>query len=129
MSGRRLATITLVVADLDEAIAHYVEVLGFRLVEDTDLGGGRRWVRVSPGAEGACLLLARAATPEQRAAIGRQAGGRVGFFVETDDFARDHAAMLARGADFREPPRVEPYGTVAVFADLYGNLFDLIEPR
>lgn len=128
MPRRGLSAVTLLVSDYDEAIRHYVDVLGFELVENSDLGGGKRWVRVRFG-EGADFLLARAADDAQRAAIGAQAGGRVSFFLETDDFARDHAAMLARGADFRETPRHEAYGTVAVFADLYGNLFDLIEPR
>lgn len=128
MPRRGLSAVTLLVSDYDEAIRHYVDVLGFELVEDSDLGGGKRWVRVRFG-EGPDFLLARAADDAQRAAIGAQAGGRVSFFLETDDFARDHAAMLARGTAFREAPRHEAYGTVAVFADLYGNLFDLIEPR
>ncbi len=128
MPRRGLSAVTLLVADYDEAIRHYVDVLGFDLVEDSDLGDGKRWVRVRFG-EGPDFLLARAADDAQRAAIGAQTGGRVSFFLQTDDFARDHAAMLARGADLREAPRHEPYGTVAVFADLYGNLFDLIEPR
>jgi catechol 2,3-dioxygenase-like lactoylglutathione lyase family enzyme len=136
-NNRRIATVTLVVADYDEAIRWYVEKLGFRLVEDADLGGGKRWVTVEPGnGGGARLLLARAdvslSGPDQgrqAAAIGNQAGGRVAFFLETDDFARDHAAMLARGVRFHEAPRHEPYGTVAVFADLHGNLWDLIEPK
>jgi catechol 2,3-dioxygenase-like lactoylglutathione lyase family enzyme len=127
---RRLATVSLLVADYDEAIDWYTRIAGFRLVEDTPQGGGRRWVVVAPGAgHGAALLLARAATPEQRARIGDQTGGRVFLFLETDDFERDHAAMQQRGVVFRETPRREPYGTVAVFADLYGNLWDLIEPK
>ncbi|MCO6391130.1 VOC family protein [Aliihoeflea aestuarii] len=125
----RLATITLVVDDYDRAIAHYVDVFGFRLLEDTRLDAGKRWVRVAPHKDGPAFLLAEAADGDQRAAIGRQTGGRVSFFIETDDFDRDHASMLARGTNFIEAPRVEPYGKVAVFADLYGNLFDLIEPR
>lgn len=128
--ARSLATVAVLVADYDEAIAHYTGTLGFALVADTDLGGGKRWVLVAPGVGAATkLLLALAADETQRARIGDQTGGRVGFFIETDDFWRDYAAMRARGVDFREEPREEAYGTVAVFADLYGNLFDLIEPR
>ncbi len=125
-----LSLVTLVVRDYDEAIRWYCDVLGFDLLEDTPLDERKRWVRVSPrGGTGAALLLARADTRVQEAAVGRQAGGRVGFFLVTDDFARDHAAMRARGVVFAEPPRSEAYGTVAVFTDLYGNRFDLIEPR
>lgn len=124
-----IATFTLVVRDYDEAIRWYVDVLGFVLLEDSELGGGKRWVRVAPpGAAGSGLLLARAATPEQAAAIGRQAGGRVFGFLQTDDFRRDHAAMLARGVHFREAPREEAYAMVAVFEDLYGNPWDLLQP-
>jgi catechol 2,3-dioxygenase-like lactoylglutathione lyase family enzyme len=127
--SRRLATVTLVVADYDEAIAWYSEKLGFGLVEDASLGDGKRWVVVAPEGSGAHLLLARAANDEQRSRIGDQTGGRVFLFLETDDFRHDHEAMRARGVEFREDPRQEPYGTVAVFADLYGNLWDLIEPK
>jgi catechol 2,3-dioxygenase-like lactoylglutathione lyase family enzyme len=127
-SKRSLATVTLVVAGYDEAIAWYTEKLGFSLASDFDLGGGKRWVTVSAG-DGSQLLLAKADGSAQTAAIGNQTGGRVAFFLQTDDFARDHAAMLAKGVDFREAPRVEPYGTVAVFTDLYGNLWDLIQPK
>lgn len=124
-----IALVALLVRDYDEAIAWYRGVLGFELVEDTPQGPGRRWVRVAPrGGRGATLLLARADTPEQVAAIGRQAGGRVGFFITTDDFDRDHAGMTARGVRFLEARRHEAYGTVAVFEDLYGNRFDLIQP-
>jgi len=126
---RRIATIALVVADYDEAIAWYTQKLGFALLEDTDLGGGKRWVTIAPAAGGTRLLLAEAANAEQRAAIGNQTGGRVFLFLETDDFSRDHTAMIARGVAFKEAPRHEAYGTVAVFADLYGNLWDLIEPK
>jgi catechol 2,3-dioxygenase-like lactoylglutathione lyase family enzyme len=127
---RRIATVALVVADYDEAIVWYTQKLGFRLVQDIDLGGGKRWVTVSPTAgAGPHLLLARADGDEQRSRIGNQTGGRVFLFLETDDFSRDHEAMLARSVEFREEPRREAYGTVAVFADLYGNLWDLIEPR
>lgn len=125
-----VAAVTVVVADYDEAIRHYTQVLGFALVEDSALGDGKRWVLVAPSADAPTrLLLAKAGDERQAARIGDQTGGRVGFFIETDDFWRDYRAMLARGADFREEPRTESYGTVAVFADLHGNLFDLIEPR
>ena len=127
--SQSIATIALVVADYDEAVAFYRDKLGFTLHADADLGGGKRWVVVSPGGAGARLLLARADGPEQQACIGDQTGGRVGFFLETDDFARDHAAYAQRGVRFLEAPRYEPYGTVAVFEDLYGNKWDLIEPR
>jgi catechol 2,3-dioxygenase-like lactoylglutathione lyase family enzyme len=127
---RSIATITLVVRDYDEAIAFYRDKLGFALVADTPLGPGKRWVLVAPGTgSGAQLLLAQADGPAQEAAIGNQAGGRVMLFLETDDFARDHAAMTERGVPFLEPPRHEAYGSVAVFADLYGNKWDLIEPK
>jgi catechol 2,3-dioxygenase-like lactoylglutathione lyase family enzyme len=121
--------LALLVRDYDEAIAFFVDALGFQLLEDTPLGAEKRWVRVAPaGGKGAALLLARAATAEQRAQIGNQAGGRVFLFLETDDVARDHAALQVRGVRFLEPPRRESYGTVAVFEDLYGNRWDLIEP-
>lgn len=124
-----LGQLTYLVRDYDEAVAFFVHALGFSLLEDTDLGGGKRWVTVAPaGATETRLLLARATDDEQRAAVGRQAGGRVAFFLHTDDFARDHARMVAAGVHFREAPRDEPYGTVAVFEDLYGNGWDLIRP-
>ncbi|HCH0557135.1 MULTISPECIES: VOC family protein [Pseudoxanthomonas] len=127
---RTLALVTVVVDDYDRAIAHYTGDLGFALLEDTDLGGGKRWVRVAPQADDAtALLLARASDAAQRARIGDQTGGRVGFFLHTDDFARDHAALSARGVQFLEAPRHEPYATVAVFRDAYGNLWDLLEPK
>jgi catechol 2,3-dioxygenase-like lactoylglutathione lyase family enzyme len=129
MSRRRIATVALVIRDSDEAIAWYTHKLGFALVEDVDLGGGKRWVTVAAGVEGPRLLLARADGATQASRIGDQTGGRVFLFLETDDFARDHAAMLANGVTFSEAPRLEPYGKVAVFSDLYGNLWDLIEPR
>jgi catechol 2,3-dioxygenase-like lactoylglutathione lyase family enzyme len=128
MSGARIALVALVVPDYDAAIAFYVGQLGFRLTEDIDQGA-KRWVTVEPPAGGCRLLLARAAGPEQQAAIGNQTGGRVGFFLETRDFARDHAAMQAAGVTFEEAPRQEPYGTVAVWRDPFGNRWDLIEYR
>jgi len=128
--AQRIALATLVVRDYDEALAFFVDRLGFEVAEDAPVAPGKRWVVVAPpGDGGARLLLARADGPEQAAAVGRQAGGRVVLFLETDDFARDHAAYLARGVRFVEEPRRESYGTVAVFEDLYGNCWDLIEPR
>jgi len=123
-----LAAVSLLVREYDEAVAFYVGKLGFDLSEDTDMGGGKRWVRVTPKGGQTSLLLARATTPEQRKAIGAQAGGRVWLFLETDDLTRDYAAWLAGGVVFRETPRHEPYGKVVVFEDLYGNAWDLIEP-
>jgi catechol 2,3-dioxygenase-like lactoylglutathione lyase family enzyme len=125
----KLAALTFLVRDYDEAIAWFTGVLGFALVQDSELGGGKRWVLVEPVGGGARLLLAKAATPEQAAQIGKQGGGRVFLFLETDDFERDHAALLARGVRFVETPRHEAYGTVAVFEDLYGNRWDLIATR
>jgi catechol 2,3-dioxygenase-like lactoylglutathione lyase family enzyme len=125
--SQHISTLTLLVRDYDEAIAWFTSRLGFRLIEDTPVGVGKRWVVVRPPGAETALLLARAATDEQRAAIGKQAGGRVFLFLEISDFARDYQAMLERGVVFREAPRKESYGTVAVFEDLYGNLWDLIE--
>ena len=127
-AGRRLAHVSLLVPSYDEAIAFYVGRLGFELVEDTDLGDGKRWVLVRPGRHGAALLLAEAANQRQKAGIGDQAGGRVGFFLFTEDFASDHARFLAAGVAFLEAPRHEPYGTVAVFTDPFGNKWDLLQP-
>ncbi|WP_261997239.1 VOC family protein [Stenotrophomonas sp. Ste96] len=127
--NRRIALTTLVVADYDEAIAWYTGALGFSLLQDIDQGD-KRWVVVGPtDGNAAALLLARASNDEQRARIGNQTGGRVGFFLNTDDFWRDHAAMTARGVVFLETPREEVYATVAVFRDLYGNTWDLLEPK
>jgi catechol 2,3-dioxygenase-like lactoylglutathione lyase family enzyme len=127
---QRIALVAIVVADYDEAIAWYTEKLGFTLVEDTALTPGKRWVVVKPpGDGGTALLLAKAANEPQKQAIGRQTGGRVFLFLHTDDFRRDHAAYKQRGVAFVEGPREEPYGTVAVFADLCGNRWDLIEPK
>lgn len=126
MAQQRIGAVTVVVRDYDEAKAWYTGMLGFDLVDDTPLGDGKRWLLVAPPG-GPNLLLARAATPEQESRIGDQTGGRVFLFLHTDDFRRDHAAMTARGVVFRETPREEAYGTVAVFEDLYGNLWDLLE--
>ncbi|MBC7269451.1 MAG: VOC family protein [Streptomyces sp.] len=127
---RRIALVTLVVDDYDEAIRFYTDALGFRLAEDTPRPDGSRWVVVEagPADAGTALLLARGKDDAQRARVGDQTGGRVGFFLHTDDFARDHARMLAAGVTFLETPRHEPYGTVAVFQDLYGNRWDLLQP-
>ena len=130
-AASRLAAVSVLVPDYDQAIAFYRGTLGFTLLEDTTLDDGddpKRWVRVAPPGGGCCLLLARAATPSQRAAIGEQAGGRVFLFLETDNFARDYAAFQASGVCFTEEPRTERYGVVAVFKDPYGNRWDLIEP-
>ena len=129
MTGRRIATVALVVGDYDEAIRWYTDKLGFALAENADLGGGKRWVTLEPGDGGARLLLAKADGARQTARVGDQTGGRVLLFLETDDFFRDHRAMLAKGVSFKEEPRSEAYGTVAVFSDLFGNLWDLIEPK
>lgn len=128
--NRRIAQIALLVRDYDEAIAWFEGALGFVLVEDSDRGDGKRWVRIAPATDAAfCLLLAKAANPRQIEAIGDQHGGRVGFFLHTDDFARDHARLAAHGARFDGEPRHETYGTVTVFEDLYGNRWDLIGAR
>lgn len=123
-----LGLVALVVRDYDEAIAFYVGAVGFELVEDTDLGHGKRWVVVRPrGEPETALLLAHAVGPDQEARVGDQTGGRVGMFLNTDDFDGDYARMRAAGVTFEEAPREEPYGTVAVFRDLYGNRWDLIQ--
>lgn len=123
----RISAVALVVPDYDAGIAFYVGKLGFRLVEDIDQGR-KRWVTVEPSGGGTRLVLATAEGAEQRAAIGNQAGGRVFLFLQTDDFARDHAAMLAAEVEFEEAPRHEPYGSVAVWRDPFGNRWDLIGP-
>ena len=126
---QHLAQIALVVDDYDEAIAFYTTKLHFTLLEDTVLSPAKRWVRVAPpGLNGCCLLLAKAATAEQKTRVGNQTGGRVFLFLHTDDFERDYNNLLENGITIVRPPSVEAYGTVAVFADLYGNLWDLIEP-
>ena len=123
----RLGLVTYVAREYDEAIGFFVGKLGFTLVEDTYMGGGKRWVVVSAG-EGASLLIARADGDQQEASVGNQTGGRVGFFLQTDNFDRDFAEWTARGVKFHEQPRREVYGTVAVFEDVYGNTWDLIQP-
>lgn len=126
---QRLALVAILVPSYEEGLAFFVDRLGFDLVEDSDHGQGKRWVRVAPpGAPGTAFLLARA-VGDQRAAIGQQGGGRVWLFLETDDFARDHAAFRAAGVEFEEEPRHEPYGSVAVFRDPWGNRWDLIGPK
>jgi catechol 2,3-dioxygenase-like lactoylglutathione lyase family enzyme len=125
--SQSVATLALLVRDYDEAIAWYCDKLGFELAEDADQGS-KRWVVVRPtGGRGAAILLARASTPEQIARIGDQTGGRVFLFLETDDFTGDHARMLAAGVRFLEAPRHESYGSVAVFEDLSGNRWDLLQ--
>ena len=127
--AQSIAAVALVVADYDEAIAFFTRRLGFALVEDTPVAPGKRWVVVRPAGGGTALLLARAATPEQVVRVGDQTGGRVFLFLRTDDFWRDYAAFRDRGVRFIDEPREESYGTVAVFLDLYGNRWDLIQPR
>ncbi len=130
MTRQSLVHVAIVVRDYDEAIDYYTRVLGFELLEDTPREPGKRWVLVAPrGGHGSALLLARAANPEQSSRIGNQTGGRVFLFLHTDDFERDYAAYGARGVRFIEAPRRESYGSVAVFEDLYGNRWDLIEPK
>lgn len=129
--SHRLSQLALTVHDYDEAITFFVRVLGFTLVEDTDMGNSKRWVRVRPAGQedGPDILLARAVDERQRASVGHQTGGRVFLFLETDDFQRDYEAWRAKGVEFVRGPSVEAYGTVGVFKDLYGNLWDLIERR
>lgn len=125
--GTRIALIAIVVPDYDAGLAFYAKALGWEVTSDLDQGDGKRWVVVTPPGGGVSVLLAKAVGDAQFAAIGNQTGGRVGFFLETDDFARDQAAMLAAGVNFEEKPRTEPYGTVAVWRDPFGNRWDLIE--
>jgi catechol 2,3-dioxygenase-like lactoylglutathione lyase family enzyme len=130
MLKQSLAIISLLVRDYDEAIAYYQNVLGFELIEDTQLSPEKRWVLVSPlGNGGAKLLLARAVNPEQSSRIGNQTGGRVFLFLHTDDFWRDYHTYSSRGVEFVGQPREEPYGVVAVFLDCYGNRWDLVQRR
>lgn len=128
--NQKLVAVALLVRDYDEAIAFFTRRLGFRLLEDEPRGPQKRWVRIAPpGDHETGLLLARAATPEQVEAVGNQSGGRVMFFLHTDDFDRDYESMKSNGIEFTEDPRNEEYGRVVVFRDLYGNKWDLIEPR
>lgn len=125
---QQIGCITLLVGNYDDAIAFYTKKLGFTLVEDTDLGGGKRWVLVAPpNSGGTKLLLAQAGNSEQAQFVGNQTGGRVFLFLETNNFRRDYERMKANGVVFLEEPRIEAYGTVVVFQDLYGNKWDLIE--
>lgn len=127
--NQHIAHIALVVADYDEAIEFYTKKLNFTLLEDTRLSETKRWVKVAPPGDGkCCLLLAKAATDEQKSRVGNQTGGRVFLFLYTDDFWRDYNNMLEQQINFVRPPVEEEYGTVAVFEDIYGNLWDLIEP-
>jgi catechol 2,3-dioxygenase-like lactoylglutathione lyase family enzyme len=128
--SQSLGYVSLLVRDYDEAIAFFTKVLGFKLVEDTALSSSKRWVLVAPpNSNGTKLLLAKASTSRQSSSIGNQAGDRVAFFLHTDNFARDYAEMKSRGVKFLEEPRDETYGTVAVFQDLYGNRWDLLQPE
>ncbi len=122
----QIGAFAIVVPDYDAGIAFYVGKLGFELVEDTDQGGGKRWVLVRPKGGGVSILLAQAKGEPQVAAIGNQTGGRVGFFLESDDFARDYKAFTEAGVQFEEAPRHETYGSVAVFRDPFGNRWDLL---
>ncbi len=127
--NQHIAHIALVVNNYDEAIKFYTQKLNFDLIEDTKLSETKRWVMVKPKGTGqCCLLLAQAANEEQKTRLGNQTGGRVFLFLYTDNFSRDYNAMLEKKINFVRPPSSEPYGTVAVFEDLYGNLWDLIEP-
>jgi catechol 2,3-dioxygenase-like lactoylglutathione lyase family enzyme len=128
--NQKIAHIALVVNDYDEAIKFYREKLGFTLIEDTLLSETKRWVLVAPpSSKECCLLLAKAANKEQKSRVGNQTGGRVFLFLCTDDFWRDYKNMQQKGIEFIREPLVESYGTVAVFKDLYGNLWDLLEPK
>ena len=127
--SQTIANVTLLVPDYDAGIAFFVDQLGFTLLEDTTLSETKRWVRVAPPGAQTALLLAKADGDAQEAAIGQQTGGRVSFFLHTDNFARDYAAMRPKGVTFKEDPRHEAYGSVVVFEDPFGNLWDLIEPK
>lgn len=130
MSDRAIATVSLLVPDYGDGIDFYVRKMGFALIEDRKIDEGKQWVVVAPNKGRGChLLLAKASTPEQRAAIGNQTGGRVFLFLETDDFERDHRKMIANNIPFLETPWDEPYGRVAVFADPFGNKWDLIQRK
>ncbi|ACH63689.1 VOC family protein [Aliivibrio fischeri] len=125
---QRIGNIALVVENYDDAIEFYTKKLQFELIEDTDLGGGKRWVQISPpNSKGTNLLLAQASNEEQLKSVGNQAGGRVFLFLQTNDFWRDYELMKAQGVEFTEEPRIEEYGTVVVFKDLYGTKWDLLQ--
>ena len=127
---QQIAHVTVLVTDYDEAIAFYTGKLGFRLLTDTPLAPGKRWVLVAPGGVvGPALLLAQAEGPAQQSQVGQQTGGRVFLFLTTDDFWADYRRLVANGVSFQETPREEAYATVVVFADLYGNLWDLLQPK
>ncbi len=127
---QKIALISLVVHDYDEAIEFYTQKLNFDLVENTEMSPSKRWVVVAPkGSDGCHILLAKAANEAQKNSVGNQTGGRVFMFLYTDDFERDYLNMLEKGIEFTEKPRYEAYGTVVVFKDLYGNLWDFIEPK
>lgn len=127
---QHIGAISLLVKDYDEAISFYTEKLNFELLEDTDRGGGKRWVVVAPpGSSETRLLLAKAVSPTQEFSIGNQTGGRVFLFLHTDNFWRDYESMKANGVHFLEEPRTETYGMVVVFEDLYGNKWDLLEQK
>jgi len=126
---RHVGLFSIVVADYDEAIEFYTKSLGFALIADEDRDAGKRWVVVKPGTSGTGIVLAKAKNSEEESRIGNQTGGRVGFFLYTEDFQRDYDSMLANGVRFLEEPRYEAYGSVAVFEDLYGNKWDLLERK
>ncbi len=128
--NQRIAHVALMIKDYDEAIEFYTEKLEFKLIEDTKIDDEKRWVMIAPtGAKECCILLAKATNQRQTESIGNQTGGRVGFFLFTDDFWRDYGKMTKREINFVRPPQTFEYGTVAVFEDLYGNMWDLIEPN
>lgn len=128
--NQHIAHISLLVSDYDEAINFYTQKLNFTLIEDTPIGDDKRWVLVAPaGSRECCLLLAKASSDEQKKFIGKQTGGRVFLFLYTDDFERDYQNLIRENIQILRAPKQESYGTVAVFADLYGNLWDLIEPQ
>ena len=125
---QQISSVALLVDSYDDAIDFYTNKLRFELVEDTDLGGGKRWVRISPpNSNGTSLLLAKANSAEQSKSVGNQTGGRVFLFLQTDDFWRDYNDMMSKGVSFNDSPRVEDYGTVVVFEDIYGNKWDLFQ--
>jgi uncharacterized glyoxalase superfamily protein PhnB len=124
-----LGMIAIVVDEYDSAINHYVNDLGFTLIEDKEMSAEKRWVVIAPGSDGARILIAKASNEQQSAAIGNSTGGRVGFFLYTDNFAETYESYLSRGIEFTETPRNEPFGQVVVFKDQYGNKWDLIERK